>query len=124
MIVTQPIKTRDCGQRDLDRVVAGITTFTTDFDGPASSWIGCERYQILCSHGLKEQGDVAPCYEYEQAIRMFAAELTTLIEENPDCQLAWRIRPEFRIDEKAFDTPRRFSVYSRLAFLPTSRGSD
>lgn len=86
-------------------------TFTEEFDGPNQYSIGSVPYTTLCSQGAKPQGDAGIFFGHDEALRLYAAELTKFVGEAG--QIAWRCRPRFEADEAV--TPVRYRVYSRLA---------
>lgn len=107
------------GQATLDKIVAAATAFVdVEFDGPPVFRIGSTDYVALCSHGIKPQGEEAPAFGWQEALEMYGQQLRNYCTANANKQLAWRIRPEFRIEPPTDgQSLPQFRVYSRLAFI-------
>jgi hypothetical protein len=99
-------------QVSLERIVAGLTAFVTDFDGPATAYVGSTVYDTLCSGGVKPQGEDSPYFGWLEAIEQYRDQLSSLIEQNKEKQLAWRCRPSLQCAGED-----KYRVYSRLAFI-------
>jgi hypothetical protein len=111
-----PVEPSSTNVDALNRIVAGLTAFVLDFDGPRTAYIGTSpltEYVTLCSHGVKTQGEAAPCFGQQEAVELYAEQLRLMIAENRDKQLAWRCRPRLECD----GGPVKCRVYSRLAFI-------
>jgi hypothetical protein len=99
-------------QTALDRVVAGVTTFVLDFDGPTTAYVGSTMYETHCSGGLKREGDESQNFGWQEAIERYGAHLASLIKEHEGKQLAWRRRPRIECHKEC-----EYRVTSRLAFI-------
>lgn len=100
----------------LAKIVAGLTAYVLDFDGPATAYIGTDHvteYVTLCSHGVKKEGEFAPSFNQQEAVELYAEQLRAMIAKNKGKQLAWRRRPKLECDGGL----AKCRVSSRLAFI-------